>query len=118
MKRFYLLCITLLLTGGVFANNPEKIDYKKGFITGTPKIESINAIAFGPEGILFLGDSKTASVVSGSGKATFKLLMDFLADCLRNDYLPAPSPVSDWRSPLFLSPKLSESVLSSAILVN
>lgn len=33
-----------------------------GFETGTPTIKSMNALAFGPEGILFIGDSKSASV--------------------------------------------------------
>jgi sugar lactone lactonase YvrE len=30
--------------------------------TGTPDIKSINALAFGPDGILFIGDSKGAAV--------------------------------------------------------
>jgi hypothetical protein len=33
-----------------------------GFVTGTPEIKSINALTFGPEGILFIGDSKSASI--------------------------------------------------------
>jgi len=33
-----------------------------GFVKGTPEIKSINALAFGPNGILFIGDSKTAAV--------------------------------------------------------
>ncbi len=33
-----------------------------GFETGTPEVKSINALAFGPEGVLFIGDSKSASV--------------------------------------------------------
>ena len=33
-----------------------------GFINGTPEIKSINALAFGPNGILFIGDSKSASI--------------------------------------------------------
>lgn len=35
---------------------------KHGFITGTPEIQSINALAFGPDGVLFIGDSRSASV--------------------------------------------------------
>jgi hypothetical protein len=33
-----------------------------GFENGTPNIQSINALAFGPDGILFIGDSKSATV--------------------------------------------------------
>jgi len=32
------------------------------FITGNPEIASINTMSFGPEGILFIGDSKNASI--------------------------------------------------------
>ena len=35
---------------------------KSNFITGNPEIQSINALAFGPEGILFIGDSKSAAI--------------------------------------------------------
>jgi hypothetical protein len=33
-----------------------------GFKTGTPGIKSISSLAFGPDGILFIGDSKSATV--------------------------------------------------------
>jgi len=33
-----------------------------GFITGSPEIKSITSLAFGPDGILFLGDSRGATV--------------------------------------------------------
>ena len=33
-----------------------------GFINGTPDIQSMHSLTFGPEGILFIGDSKSASV--------------------------------------------------------
>ena len=64
MKRFNLILMAFLLCGGILASNPEKVDYKKNFVVGTPEIESINAIAFAPEGILLIGDSKTASIVA------------------------------------------------------
>ncbi|MFK7981213.1 MAG: hypothetical protein AB8G86_14605, partial [Saprospiraceae bacterium] len=34
------------------------------FVTGNPEVASMNAIAFGPEGILFVGDSKNAMVTA------------------------------------------------------
>lgn len=70
MKRFFLISIALLFTSVIFANNPAKINYKKGFVVGNPDIKSINAISFGPEGILFLGDSKTATVIAVDTKDT------------------------------------------------
>ncbi|MEL6557281.1 MAG: hypothetical protein AAFQ94_03800 [Bacteroidota bacterium] len=70
MKSIYLFCLLMIVNIGAFATNPEKIDYKEGFRVGTPEIKSINSIAFGPEGILFLGDSKTASVFAIDTKDT------------------------------------------------
>jgi hypothetical protein len=39
-----------------------------GFVTGTPEIKSINALAFGPQGVLFIGDSKSASIFAIDSK--------------------------------------------------
>lgn len=33
-----------------------------GFVNGSPEIKSISTLAFGPDGILFIGDSKSASI--------------------------------------------------------
>ena len=70
MKYIYLFCLLTIISIGAFATNPEKVNYKEGFRVGTPEIKSINSIAFGPEGILFLGDSKTASVFAIDTKDT------------------------------------------------
>lgn len=40
------------------------------FVTGNPEVASINAISFGPEGILFLGDSKNATIYALDTKDT------------------------------------------------
>jgi hypothetical protein len=61
MKKLY----SLLAAGCAFvvliaANRSENNPY--GFRTGTPEIKSISALAFGPNGILFIGDSKSATV--------------------------------------------------------
>ena len=60
----HLVSILLLigLTTG-FAKTDEP-DLKAGFITGNPDIQSINAMAFGPEGILFIGDSHHAKIIA------------------------------------------------------
>ena len=51
-----LLLLAAVLT---YANNE---DLKKNFVLENPNIQSINAITFGPEGILFIGDSKSACI--------------------------------------------------------
>ncbi|MFY0650565.1 MAG: hypothetical protein JXQ96_00960 [Cyclobacteriaceae bacterium] len=45
-----------------FAENDRKKNYTASFVNGSPSIQSINSLEFGPQGILFLGDSKSASV--------------------------------------------------------
>ena len=42
-----------------FTNRSYK---SSGFVTGSPEIKSITSLAFGPDGILFLGDSRSATV--------------------------------------------------------
>jgi len=44
-----------------FATND---DLTKDFITGDPEIKSMSAMTFGPQGILFIGDAKSASVIA------------------------------------------------------
>ena len=63
MKNLRLLVLLLLLTpfSTGFASDG---DLTEGFITGNPQIQSINAMAFGPQGILFIGDSRSASIVA------------------------------------------------------
>jgi len=56
------LLVFCLLASTAMANNGS--DLKAGFTMGDPKIESINALAFGPEGILFIGDSQNAAIVA------------------------------------------------------
>ncbi len=60
MKIIITLFLATISTLIVSAND----DLKKDFVSGNPEIQSINAIAFGPEGILFVGDSKSATVVA------------------------------------------------------
>src|SRR5262245_40869368 len=59
-KLIYLIatCAAFMLL--IAANRSSKNPY--GLTKGTPEIKSISALAFGPDGILFIGDSKAASV--------------------------------------------------------
>ena len=59
-KLYYALAIgltALLLTASTHRNAPPT-----GFVNGTPAIQTISSLAFGPDGIIFIGDSKSASV--------------------------------------------------------
>ncbi|MBQ4819353.1 hypothetical protein [Aquimarina sp. MMG016] len=55
-----ILSIFLFSTFTIQANSSLKSDFK----TGDPGITSINSMFFGPEGILFIGDSKSAQIVA------------------------------------------------------
>lgn len=55
----FLLLFAFGLTS--FATND---DLTKDFITGDPEIKSMSAMTFGPQGILFIGDAQSASVIA------------------------------------------------------
>lgn len=61
MKKLQLLLTFLFIAPFGWANN---VDLTSNFITGNPQIQSINALAFGPQGILFIGDSRSANIVA------------------------------------------------------
>jgi len=46
----------------IIAGTTRKAALREGFMNGTPEVKSMSAITFGPDGILFIGDSKSASV--------------------------------------------------------
>jgi hypothetical protein len=59
-KLYYPLTIgltALVLTASTHRNAPPT-----GFGNGTPAIQSISSLAFGPDGIIFIGDSKIKQV--------------------------------------------------------
>ena len=65
MKKIVLaftLCAVVLLTLSSTDFKEPESNLTEGFITGNPEIGSINQMSFGPEGILFLGDSKNAAI--------------------------------------------------------
>ncbi|MDB4292880.1 hypothetical protein N9954_05680 [Maribacter sp.] len=65
MKKILLafaLCAVVLLTLSATDLIAPESNLKAGFVTGNPEIASINQMSFGPEGILFLGDSKNAAI--------------------------------------------------------
>lgn len=62
MKKIYLTILLALsvIVGQANERNPKKLT--ANFVFGTPELHSINALTFGPEGILFIGDSKSAMI--------------------------------------------------------
>lgn len=65
-----VLFVLVLMTTSLFGT-----DYPN-FVVGTPDIKSINALAFGPDGILFVGDAQSAAVyaiATGDTKAGDKV---------------------------------------------
>jgi hypothetical protein len=59
-KPSYSLAVGFAMLLFVTVDIPDNHPY--GLVTGTPDIKSINTLAFGPDGILFIGDSKSAMV--------------------------------------------------------
>jgi len=59
-KLFYLVAMSMIFVLFIAADRSSTNPY--GMKKGTPGIKSISALAFGPDGILFIGDSKSASV--------------------------------------------------------
>ena len=62
MKKVYTLGFFFLAALVFFAANKKSTNNFEGFVKGTPEIKSMNRLAFGPEGILFIGDTKGAAI--------------------------------------------------------
>ena len=62
MKKLSALLCLLVSLGMIQLFASPHDPTPEGFIFGNPEIQSINAMAFSPEGILFIGDSKHAAV--------------------------------------------------------
>jgi hypothetical protein len=62
MKKLYLL-LAVICAGFVMLSNTTRLAGSKyGLIVGNPGIKSMNSLAFGPDGVLFIGDSKSAMI--------------------------------------------------------
>ncbi len=64
MKKISSL-LAVGFTGLLFlATTPRPVANPYGFVTGTPNLKSIQALTFGPEGVLFIGDGRSAAIVA------------------------------------------------------
>ena len=64
MKKTYLFIAAGMVGVLLFAGITRKVVSPYGFTNGSPEIQSITSLAFGPNGVLFIGDSKNASVIA------------------------------------------------------
>ncbi|WP_143473489.1 hypothetical protein [Flavilitoribacter nigricans] len=64
MKTFLTFLSLLLFTGMGFAFTTPNNSLTEDFIEGNPEVKSVNALTFGPEGILFIGDSRQAAIIA------------------------------------------------------
>ncbi len=62
MKKAYFLLAVGFAGLLLLATTTRSIRNQYGMVTGTPGIKSINALTFGPDGVLFIGDGKSATV--------------------------------------------------------
>jgi len=61
--KYFLITLFAFCTMS-FTARANDSELKKNFVTGDPAISSISALTFGPEGILFIGDSDAAQIVA------------------------------------------------------
>ncbi|TLV02158.1 hypothetical protein [Dyadobacter luticola] len=62
MKKMYFVLAVICAGVVLLANTNRLAGSKYGFKVGTPEIKSISALAFGPDGVLLIGDSKSGTV--------------------------------------------------------
>lgn len=62
MKTMYTVLAVGMAGLLLLASTTRSVTNKYGLASGTPAIKSINALTFGPDGILFIGDGRSASV--------------------------------------------------------
>lgn len=66
------LCLVAVAVLALFAGPLSAGNATEGFVEGNPGLESAGPLAFGPDGVLFVGDSKGAAIVAiatGDAKA-------------------------------------------------
>jgi hypothetical protein len=62
MKKLYYSLAIFAAVVATIAGTNRRDALRDGFVNGTADVKSISALAFGPDGVLFIGDSKSASV--------------------------------------------------------
>src|SRR5688572_1629467 len=77
MKRTMLRLVAALVALGTFTAVAGAEDWKAGMKEGKPAFKSMGPLAFGPDGILFIADTKSAAITAldtgETGEATAQL---------------------------------------------
>lgn len=73
MKKLYYALAILIAVVAMIAGTNRRDALREGFVNGTAEVRSISALAFGPDGVLFIGDSKSASVFALDTKDNAKV---------------------------------------------
>ncbi len=64
MKRISLLIVLTLFAFGVFIQSTDAAKWTADMKEGKPELKSAGPLAFGPDGILFVADTKAAAIVA------------------------------------------------------
>src|SRR5262249_49757429 len=64
MKRFALSIALAAFAFGLFIQGADAAKWTSEMKEGKPEFKSMGPLAFGPEGILFVADSKAAAIVA------------------------------------------------------
>ncbi|HZY78903.1 MAG TPA: hypothetical protein VFE50_05225 [Cyclobacteriaceae bacterium] len=86
-KIFYLLTVVAAVAALAAINRHDAL--REGFVNGTADVKSISALAFGPDGVLFIGDSKSASVFALDTKDNQKVEKATAVDLKKFDKMVA-----------------------------
>jgi hypothetical protein len=73
MKKLYYALAIFVAVVAMIAGTNRRDALREGFVNGTADVKSISALAFGPDGVLFIGDSKSASVFALDTKDNAKV---------------------------------------------
>src|SRR4051812_9830308 len=89
-KNYFILAAAVTVIGLTVAMNRSD-SALSGFTTGTPVIKSASTLTFGPEGVLFIGDSQGATVFAIDTKDSRKVTQVQAADIQNIDQKIAAS---------------------------
>lgn len=64
MKRFAISILLVIFAFGLFIHNADAAKWTSEMREGKPEFKSMGPLAFGPEGILFIADTKAAAITA------------------------------------------------------
>jgi hypothetical protein len=64
MKRFALFIALAVFASGFFIQGADAARWTSGMKEGNPELKSIGQLAFGPDGVLFIADTKAAAIAA------------------------------------------------------